>query len=174
MTLPLDAELQSELAATTAPIPHQRRRRQEPAPKGGRVFLAVVLLIAAGITGLVLFGFQGAAVYSMTVDGLMTAKDKHVGRRVRVEGELLPGSLAKRERPCEFRMKLRGTEQQLPVRYGQCVIPDTLRDTPQGGVQVTVEGTLLASGDFEATLVMAKCASKYDPTTHTMRDEPKG
>jgi cytochrome c-type biogenesis protein CcmE len=56
------------------------------------------------------------------------------------------------------------------VRYAQCVIPDTFRDVPGGGVQVTVEGALTAQGEFEATLVMAKCASKYDPSTHEMKE----
>ena len=41
---------------------------------------------------------------------------------------------------------------------------------PGGGVSVTIEGTLTKQGDFEASLVMAKCASKYDPTTHKMKD----
>ena len=48
------------------------------------------------------------------------------------------------------------------MRYAQCVIPDTFRDMPGGGVQVTIEGALTDKGDFEATLVMAKCASKYE------------
>ncbi|HKE20680.1 MAG TPA: PQQ-binding-like beta-propeller repeat protein, partial [Kofleriaceae bacterium] len=43
-------------------------------------------------------------------------------------------------------------------------------DAPGGGVEVTVEGALASNGDFEATLVMAKCASKYDPSTHQMKD----
>ena len=49
-------------------------------------------------------------------------------------------------------------------------MPDSLRDVPEGGVQVTVEGSLTPQGDFEATLVMAKCASRYDPSTHKMKD----
>ena len=59
---------------------------------------------------------------------------------------------------------------RLPVRYPQCVIPDGFRDVPTGGVQVTVEGALGKEGDFEATLVMAKCSSKYDPKKHEMQD----
>jgi len=58
------------------------------------------------------------------------------------------------------------------VRYARCVIPDTFRDVPQGGVTVTIEGALSANGDFEATQVMAKCASKYDPKTHEMKEAP--
>ena len=53
------------------------------------------------------------------------------------------------------------------------MIPDTFRDVPQGGVQVTVEGALAKEGAFEASLVMAKCASKYDPKTHSMEEDGK-
>jgi cytochrome c-type biogenesis protein CcmE len=91
-----------------------------------------------------------------------------VGRKVRVEGELVPGTLVKRDQPCEYRFTIHKDQDQLPVRYKQCVIPDTFRDMPGGGVNVTIEGALNQQGEFEATLVMAKCASKYDPKTHKM------
>jgi cytochrome c-type biogenesis protein CcmE len=48
------------------------------------------------------------------------------------------------------------------VRYAQCIVPDTFRDIPGMDVSVTAEGTLAASGDFEATQIMAKCPSKYE------------
>jgi hypothetical protein len=50
------------------------------------------------------------------------------------------------------------------------VIPDTFRDVPEGGVLVTVEGALAKEGHFEASMIMAKCSSKYDPKTHSMDD----
>jgi cytochrome c-type biogenesis protein CcmE len=48
------------------------------------------------------------------------------------------------------------------------VVPDTFRDRPEGGVKVTVTGALQKDGNFKATEVLAKCASKYDPKTHEM------
>ena len=50
--------------------------------------------------------------------------------------------------------------------------PDTFRDVPEGGVLVTAEGTLTSEGHFQATNIMAKCTSKYDPKTHTMDGAP--
>jgi cytochrome c-type biogenesis protein CcmE len=41
-------------------------------------------------------------------------------------------------------------------------------------VTVTIEGALAQSGDFQASLVMAKCSSKYDPAKHEMKDGPPG
>ena len=49
---------------------------------------------------------------------------------------------------------------------------DGFRDVPSGGVQVTIEGALASTGDFQASLVMAKCSSKYDPAKHEMKDGP--
>lgn len=140
--------------------------------------LAVLLvLVGAVVTFVIGPGFKNAAVYAMPID-MLVAENGHgelVGRKVRVEGELVPGTLEKRDQPCEYRFNVYGKDKKtiLPVRYAQCVIPDTFRDVPQGGVQVTVEGALTKDSGFEASLVMAKCASKYDPKTHQMEEDAK-
>jgi cytochrome c-type biogenesis protein CcmE len=84
----------------------------------------------------------------------------------------VPGTLVKRDKPCEYRFTIHKDDARLPVTYAQCVIPDGFRDVPTGGVQVTVEGALGAAGDFQASLVMAKCSSKYDPAKHEMAGGP--
>jgi cytochrome c-type biogenesis protein CcmE len=139
-------------------------------PKRANVGLLVTLLMMGiGIVCLFMFGFKEAAIYSMPVDQFLAQKDQHVDRRVRIDGELVPGSMVKRDKPCEYRFRMMGTDgAQLEVRYPQCIVPDTFRDVPQGGVQVTAEGTIDTAGHFEADLIMAKCSSKYDPDTHTM------
>jgi len=144
-------------------------------PRGSRSvgLLAALLVMVAGLVSLFMLGFKEAAVYATPVDTLVGAgvKPEYVGRKVRVEGELVPGTLQKRDDPCEYRFTVHGKDAavKMDVRYPQCVIPDTFRDVPAGGVQVTVEGALTQKGDFEASLVMAKCASKYDPKEHKMR-----
>jgi cytochrome c-type biogenesis protein CcmE len=135
--------------------------------------LAALLVMVGAIVALFLVGFKEAAIYATPVDQLVASRDKLAGRKVRVEGELVPGTLEKRDQPCEYRFRIHGPKSEVPVRYAQCVIPDTFRDVPGGGVQVTVEGALATTGDFEATLVMAKCSSKYDPSTHQMSQAEK-
>jgi cytochrome c-type biogenesis protein CcmE len=130
--------------------------------------LLMLLVMVGAVVALFLVGFKDAAVYSTPLDKFdQTAM---TGRKVRIEGELVPGTLVKRDQPCEYRFKIHGEKAELPVHYAQCVIPDTFRDVKEGGVQVTVEGSLNKSGEFEATLIMAKCTSKYNPDTHTMGD----
>ncbi|AKT37234.1 cytochrome c maturation protein CcmE [Chondromyces crocatus] len=133
--------------------------------------LAVLLVMGGALVSLFLVGFKEAAVYALTVDQLFESKEKLTGRKVRVEGELIQGTLVKRDEPCEYRFTLHSPQNEMPVRYAQCVIPDTFRDVP--GVQVTVEGSLNQEGNFDATLVMAKCTSKYDPTTHEIQGDDK-
>jgi cytochrome c-type biogenesis protein CcmE len=173
MATQLDRELEEAVAASAgasdgAPLaPSPRRER----PRSNLVLLGFLLAVGAGLVGVFLYGFKSAAVYAVPVDQLLSAPATHVGRKVRVDGELVPGTLEKQDKPCEYRFTIFEGQAKLPVRYAQCVIPDTFRDMPEGGVKVTVEGTLTKEGRFEASLVMAKCTSKYDPKTHTMQDD---
>jgi cytochrome c-type biogenesis protein CcmE len=145
------------------------RRPAEPRKKNLGLLLTLLAMVGAVVV-LFLLVFQPAAVYATPVDKLVQEPAAFIGRRVRVEGELVPGTLVKRDTPCEYRFIVHKDDARLPVRYPQCVIPDGFRDVPSGGVQVTVEGALAKGGDFEASLVMAKCSSKYDPAKHEMRD----
>jgi cytochrome c-type biogenesis protein CcmE len=182
MSRKLDEELANAIretdasadAAPTSDAGLAKPAEQPPKPRPARnIGLLVTLLVLVGaVVSLMMVGFKEAAIYAIPVDQLITSKDKLAGRKVRVEGELVPGSLTKRDQPCEYRFTAHGTDKAntVSVRYPQCVLPDTFRDVPAGGVQVTVEGTLNQEGHFDATLVMAKCTSKYDPSTHQMKE----
>jgi cytochrome c-type biogenesis protein CcmE len=117
---------------------------------------------AAAIATLVLTGMQDKAIYSKPVDELLAQRAKFIGRPVRAEGELVHGSLVKRDQPCEYRFTIQKRGVELPVRFAQCVVPDTFRDVPEMDVGVTVEGELHDNGSFEASSVLAKCPSKYE------------
>ena len=182
MSKNVDEELaQAILASDDAPgVVKPARVASEPRvapPRKKNLGLLLTLLAMVGaVVALFLGVFQPAAVYATPVDKLVNERAAFAGRKVRVEGELVPGTLQKRDRPCEYRFTLHKAaaaakdDVQLPVRYAQCVIPDGFRDRPEGGVLVTVEGTLGKEGDFDASLVMAKCSSKYDPAKHEMKD----
>jgi cytochrome c-type biogenesis protein CcmE len=155
-----------EVAAPARPATAERPR---PKKKQNMGLLVALLAIAAGVVVLFLVGFKEAAIYAMPTDEVVAKKETLGGKRLRVDGLLVPGTL-KEEKSCEFTFTIEKNDQRLPVRYAKCVLPDTFRDRPEGGVEVTVEGELAKGGadHFEANLVMAKCASKYDPATHEM------
>src|SRR5262245_15811156 len=74
------------------------RRRSNSTSIG---LLATLLVMTGAVVALFLVGFKEAAIYATPVDQLMASKDKLTGRKVRVEGELVPGTLVKRDDPCE-------------------------------------------------------------------------
>jgi cytochrome c-type biogenesis protein CcmE len=146
--------------------PPRRRGAAEAASaprnwKGAAVAVGLAMG-AAAIAGLVLTGMQSKAIYSKPVDELLSQKAKFIGRPVRAEGNLVHGSLVKRDQPCEYRFSISKNGASLPVRFAQCVVPDTFRDVADIDVGVTVEGELQKDDSFEASSVLAKCPSKYE------------
>ncbi len=147
-------------------LPPRRRDRDDAEPgrrgwKGPAVAVGLAMG-AAALATLVLTGMQSKAIYSKPVDELIVQKAKFLGRPVRAEGTLVHGSLTRRDQPCEYRFTIEKNGTQLPVRFAQCVVPDTFRDVAGMDVGVTVEGELQADNSFEASSVLAKCPSKYE------------
>jgi len=168
----LDKELEQAVAAVDEPVPAATRAVQPPSTsrraKGNVGLLIGLLVMGGGILTLVFTSFKGSAVYSKGVDDLVREKQKFADRAVRVEGTLVKGSLKKRDQPCEYRFDIEKKGVVLPVRFAQCVVPDTFRDMPGMDVSVTAEGKLTEAGNFEASNIMAKCPSKYE-----MKDRAK-
>lgn len=170
----LDSELENAIKATDGEPEVEQPIVPAPPPKprnkGNLALLGALLVMALGVVALFLVGFKEASIYEINADQVVADASKLEGRRLRVTGELVPGTLVKKEEGCEYRFRIQTNDVQLPVRFARCEIPDTFRDRPEGGVQVTVEGQLEKGGKtFEAATVMAKCASKYDPETHEMQ-----
>ena len=153
-------------------VPARRKRNREAKGAGVGVLLAVGLVMAASaIVAVVLFTMKDSAIYSKPVDALLQDKKKFVGRPVRVEGNLVHGSLVHHDKPCEYDFTITKNGTDLPVKFAQCVVPDTFRDVPGMDVGVTVEGELHADSTFEATTVLAKCPSKYEMKSRQAQGE---
>ena len=149
----------------THEVPVRRRREEASDPersKKGLILLLGLVMGAALIASMALFGMKDNAIYSKPVDQLVAEKAKFTDKQVRAEGNLVHGSLVKRDSPCEYRFTIQKNGVQVPVRFPQCVVPDTFRDVPDMDVGVTVEGELRADNTFDATTVLAKCPSKYE------------
>ncbi len=135
--------------------------KQEP-PKRNLGLLVGLLVVMAGVLTLVFTSVDDAAIYSVSTDQLVNNQSDYLERNVRVEGELVDGTLRFRKEPCEYRFSMEKNGEKLAVRYPACVVPDTFKDVPGIDVQVTAEGKLSSEGHFEATHIMAKCPSKYE------------
>jgi cytochrome c-type biogenesis protein CcmE len=126
----------------------------------GAVKAGFVFIVLVGAAAWLLSGTDNPFVYSKLVHEVMSDPDSFEGRHLRVEGELRQGSIQFREEPCEWRFVLQKEGEEMPVRFPQCVVPDTFRDGQ--GIQVTVQGELGGDGVFLANQVIPRCPSKYE------------
>jgi cytochrome c-type biogenesis protein CcmE len=135
------------------------------------VKIAVVFVVLGGALSLLMFGSgaSDALVYSKLVHEVLNKPDEFRGRELRVEGDLKQGSIQFREQPCEYRFVIGKQGQEMPVRFPQCIVPDTFKDGL--GLQVTVQGKLTGEGYFLANKVIAKCPSKYEMQERKQRGE---
>lgn len=126
------------------------------------VIIAAPLVLLGGAVAFLLFGTgaSDAFVYSKLVDEVVQNPRQFEGRELRVEGELKQGSVLFREDPCEWRFVIAKNGHEMPVRFPECVVPDTFRDDM--GISVTVQGRIQGDGSFLANQVVPRCPSKYE------------
>lgn len=120
-------------------------------------FIVGCLVIVGAIAWLAFSGFNQSLAYYKTVDELRAMKGGAYGKRLRVAGNVVAGSIERSPSLVRFQLEQKG--EILPVNYtGKDVLPDTFKD----GAQALAEGHLASDGAFEATKIQAKCASKYE------------
>jgi cytochrome c-type biogenesis protein CcmE len=116
----------------------------------------VVILLSLGY--LAFTGVQESKSYYVTIKELHGMGDSAYSKRLRVAGNVQPGSIKRSGTHMEFVL----VEQDLniPVVYnGTEAPPDTFKDD----AQALAEGTYGRDGVFHAKALQAKCASKYAP-----------
>ena len=119
-------------------------------------FIAGTFLILGSVLWLAISGFEEGKAYYQTVSELKTMGSRAEGVRLRVGGTVVPGSIVRRQGAVEF--KISQEDDVLAVRYvGTDPLPDTLVDH----AEALAEGHY-QDGSFEASMVQAKCASKYE------------
>ena len=126
---------------------------------GKRKFLIGGAIVVLAIGYLVYAGFASSATYYYTVSEFGEQRSSASGDNVRVNGEVIPGSIVKDAGSPRITFTLTEAGETLVVIY-EGVVPDTFK----GGADIVVEGQLDSDGTFKAHTLMAKCASKYEPT----------
>jgi len=116
----------------------------------------VVILVALGY--LAYTGVQESKSYYVTIKELHGMGDTAYSKRLRVAGNVQPGSIKRTGTKVEF--ILVENDQILPVVYsGTEAPPDTFKDNSQA----LADGSFGRDGVFHANQLQAKCASKYAP-----------
>src|SRR4051794_14294520 len=129
-------------------------------------FVIGSVVIVLALAFLAYTGFQDNKAYYQTVSEFRASADAAYGRHLRVEGDVVAGSIKREAQQTQFVIshtdeKTKQT-QTLPVKYvGVDPLPDTFRDY----AQTVVEGEYHPDGVFVAKSMTAKCASKYEKET---------
>jgi cytochrome c-type biogenesis protein CcmE len=121
-------------------------------------FGAVMAVIIMALGYLAYTGVQDSKSYYVTIKELNGMGDGAYAKRLRVAGNVAPGSIKRQGTHAEF--ELVEQDRTLPVVYtGTESLPDTFKDN----AQALAEGRFGRDGVFHATNIQAKCASKYAP-----------
>ncbi len=121
-------------------------------------FIVGGVIIALVIGYLVYAGVRDTTVYYMTPTELLAKGEAVYGQGVRASGRIRDGSINWDPKTLELKFVLVDGKKSIPIHY-QGVVPDTFKY----GVDVVVEGKLVNDQLFEATMLLAKCPSKYEP-----------
>jgi cytochrome c-type biogenesis protein CcmE len=135
-------------------------------PNTLRIGIAVAIVLGT-ITWLALSGIGASKSYYVTIPELGGMGDKAYHSQLRVEGFVVPGSIEQSGTHVTFVMNefeshtpKAASGRLLTVNYkGAEPPPDTFKDD----AQALAEGTYGRDGVFHATVLQAKCASKYAP-----------
>ncbi|MCL5958161.1 MAG: cytochrome c maturation protein CcmE [Chloroflexi bacterium] len=117
---------------------------------GGIVLLAIVYLMYSSM--------QDATVYYLTPSELINRAATVSDQGVRVGGKVVEGTVKHDNSTRTLTFTVGDEQTEIPVVY-KGVIPDTFKE----GVDVVVEGKYTPQGVFEASVLLAKCPSKYVP-----------
>jgi cytochrome c-type biogenesis protein CcmE len=121
-------------------------------------FVGGAALLVGSLAYLVYGGIRQGATYWVTVGELQQRAVGTLPVKVRLGGTIAPGSITWDASHRHLRFLITDGQRVLPVAYAG-VVPDVFG----AGRQVVVEGTLSRGGRFDATMLLAKCPTKYDP-----------
>ena len=127
-------------------------------PRQTKVLLGAFVVFAA--VGFFIFSsLQGNQQYFLTLSEMKAKGDSVAKQSVRVGGNLAPDTTRIDTKAVTAQFTITDGANVLPVVYTG-ILPDTFEKS----TQVIAEGKLGSDGVFHASLVLAKCPSKYDPS----------
>ena len=121
-------------------------------------FGAVIVGIIVALGYLAYTGVQDSKSYYVTIKELNGMGNDAYAKRLRVAGNVVPGSIKRSGTRVDFLLK--ENDLTLPVSYtGTEAPPDTFKDDSQA----LADGSFGRDRVFHAKQLQAKCASKYAP-----------
>ena len=127
--------------------------------------IAVTAVVLASAFGFMMWTtLREGAEYFKHVDEVVAQRPSLEGKKLQVQGYVIPGSILVQPNTLEYRFKL----QNNPIRSDEPgnvmnisfkgTPPDTFKDE----AEVVAHGQLRSDGGLDANQVIAKCPSKYE------------
>jgi len=136
------------MAATAAPP------RPAPSRPGRRRGWAIGAVVLAALGYLVFQGLTNATVYFKTADEAVAERDALGGRRFRLEGLVVPGSVREATGEVDFTVRGDGGAEVAVVHDGE--VPELF----QPGIPVVMEGRW-DSGRYRSDRILVRHTSEY-------------
>jgi cytochrome c-type biogenesis protein CcmE len=127
--------------------------------------------LVLGVAGyLMASSINDTGVYYMTPTELtakLQADPSFVNAGVKVGARVVPGSVQRAAGGKEYAFRVTDGSHTFPVVY-RGIAPDTFTDS----VDVVVSGRMGTDGTFQATELLAKCASRYENAPQKYKETP--
>ncbi len=120
-------------------------------------FGTLMVLVVGSLIWLAAGGVKETKAYYKTIPELEQMGSAAQHERLRVGGDVQPGSIVKTGMAVSFVLH-QGARKLNVVYTGTDPLPDTFRDN----AQALADGRLGPDGVFQANKIQAKCASKYE------------
>ncbi len=134
---------------------------REPSKLNAKFVIAGLVIVAA-IAFLAISSFQSNSMYYLTVPELKAQAQADgpafFDKMVRVSGPLHKESIDWNAKTMTLKFHINDGSEMFPVVYNGPV-PDTM----ESGETVVVEGKYTREGVFNASTILVKCPSKYEP-----------
>jgi cytochrome c-type biogenesis protein CcmE len=122
---------------------------------------ATSVVIALALSGLMYNTLLEGTEYYKHVDEVMADPEAWYGKKLQLHGYVVDGSIQKRPNSLDYRFEIQSNGQVVRATYTG-VVPDTFKDSSE----VVIKGELSEAGFAVAPNgVMAKCPSKYEPSS---------
>jgi cytochrome c-type biogenesis protein CcmE len=128
-------------------------------PRQTKLLLGAFVIL--GAIGFIVFNaLAGNQQYFMTLSEMKAKGNLAYNETVRVGGNLVPNTTKVDTKNVTAQFTLTDNQNNVLPVYYKGILPDTFEKS----TQVIAEGKLDQNGVFQASLVLAKCPSKYDPS----------
>lgn len=115
-------------------------------------------IIVLTIVYLVVTGVSRTSSYYLSISELLDKGSSLYGAGIRVKGNVLEGSINRDRIKLNLDFQLTDESQKTIAVHYQGIVPDLFKE----GLDVIVEGQILPTGIFQASILLTSCPSKYE------------